>query len=96
MRRCERRLKLRGCARFAAMPIIVSLFWSLVLAQAASTVPAAAPAAVVTAETIEATMRQSIANNTLDKKMNETPVKGGDLPGGDRAPSRAGAASAPA
>jgi mannose-6-phosphate isomerase-like protein (cupin superfamily) len=63
------------------MPIIVSLFWSLVLAQAASTGPAAAPApapaAVVTAETIEATMRQSIANNTLDKKMNETPVKGG-------------------
>ncbi len=36
-----------------------------------------APAAVVTAETIDATMKASIAANTLDKKMSETPIKGG-------------------
>jgi hypothetical protein len=35
------------------------------------------PAAVVTAETVKETMERSIANNTLDTKMNETNVKGG-------------------
>ncbi len=55
------------------MLLTTSLAWILMLAQAA----APAPAAVVTAETIEATMKASMANNTLDKKMNETPVKGG-------------------
>jgi hypothetical protein len=58
------------------MPTMLSLLWML-LAQAAPLAQSPAPAAVVTAETVDATMRQSIANNTLDTKMNETPVKGG-------------------
>jgi len=63
--------------------ILFSL-WTLALAQAgagaAASVPSTAtpaPAAVVSAETVDATMARSIANNTLDTKMNETPVKGG-------------------
>ena len=36
-----------------------------------------APAILVSAETVDGTMRQSMASNTLDKKMAETPVKGG-------------------
>jgi mannose-6-phosphate isomerase-like protein (cupin superfamily) len=57
------------------MLLITSLAWIILLGQAAASLPA--PAAVVTAETVEATMKASIANNTLDTKMNETPVKGG-------------------
>ena len=57
------------------MLMLSSLFSGFVLAQAAAQTPA--PAVVVSAETIEATMKASIANNTLDTKMNETPVKGG-------------------
>ena len=49
----------------------------LVAPAAFAQTPAPAPAAVVSAETVDATLRASIANNTLDKKMNETPVKGG-------------------
>jgi mannose-6-phosphate isomerase-like protein (cupin superfamily) len=56
------------------MLMLMSLLSVLMLGQA-TVVPA--PAAVVSAETIEATMKQSIANNTLDKKINETPIKGG-------------------
>ena len=56
------------------MMLMMSLFLGM-LAQAATSGPA--PAVVVSAETIEATMKQSIANNKLDTKMNETPVKGG-------------------
>ena len=63
--------------------ILFSL-WTLALAQAgagaAASVPSPAtpaPAAVVSAATVDATMARSIANNTLDTKMNETPVKGG-------------------
>jgi hypothetical protein len=39
--------------------------------------PAPPPAIVVSADTVDGTLRQSIANNTLDKKMAETPTKGG-------------------
>lgn len=59
------------------MPTMLSLLWTLMLAQAAAPAQSPAPASVVSAETVDATMRQSIANNTLDTKMNETPVKGG-------------------
>lgn len=38
---------------------------------------ASAPAVVVSAETVDSTLRQSIANNTLDKKMAETVTHGG-------------------
>jgi len=38
---------------------------------------ASAPAVVVSAETVDGTLRQSIANNTLDKKMAETSTHGG-------------------
>src|SRR5262245_4623536 len=48
---------------------------ALILVQTMAQSPA--PAAVVPAETVDATMKQAIANNTLDTKMNETPVKGG-------------------
>lgn len=58
------------------MPIMLSLLWTL-LAQAPPPAQSPAPAAVVTAETVDATMQKSIANNTLDTKMNETAVKGG-------------------
>lgn len=54
------------------MQTIIFLVWGL-----AAQAPAPAPAAVVPAETIDSTMQQSIANNTLDTKVNETPVKGG-------------------
>ena len=57
------------------MLMLISFAWSFMLAQAAAQAPAAA--AVVSAETIETTTKQSIANNTLDTKMNETAVKGG-------------------
>ena len=57
---------------------ILSVCAALLVAPAAfAQTPAPAPAAVVSAETVDATLRASIANNTLDKKMNETPVKGG-------------------
>jgi hypothetical protein len=65
------------------MTTIFLSLWTLALAQAgaaAASVPSVAtpaPAAVVSAETVAATMARSIANNTLDTKMNETPVKGG-------------------
>ena len=59
------------------MPTMLSLLLLLLLAQAALPAQSPAPAAVVPAETVDATMRQSIANNTLDTKMNETSVKGG-------------------
>ena len=66
------------------MTTILFSLWTLALAQAgagaAASVPSPAtpaPAAVVSAETVDATMARSIANNTLDTKMNETPVKGG-------------------
>ena len=55
--------------------MLLFVVWSLMGAQAAAQTPA--PAAVVSAETVDATMKASIANNILDKKMNETPVKGG-------------------
>jgi hypothetical protein len=54
-----------------------SLSWTLLLAQGPATVQAPAPAGVVAAETVDSTMRGSIANNTLDTKMIETAVKGG-------------------
>jgi mannose-6-phosphate isomerase-like protein (cupin superfamily) len=50
---------------------------TFLLAQGLSTMPAPAPAAIVPAETVDATMQRSIANNTLDTKMVETAVKGG-------------------
>ena len=57
------------------MIVTISLFWGLMAAQAVTFAPA--PATVVSAKTIEATMKQSIATNKLDTKMNQTPVKGG-------------------
>lgn len=48
----------------------------LLLAQGPATGPVP-PAIVVSAETVDGTLKQSIANNTLDKKMAETPTKGG-------------------
>jgi len=65
------------------MTTIILSLWTLALAQTGAAVAAGpspatpAPAAVVSAETVDATMQRSIANNTLDTKMNETPVKGG-------------------
>lgn len=59
------------------MLTMLSLFLTLHGAHAAPPAQSPAPAAVVTAETVDTTMRQSIANNTLDTKMNETSVKGG-------------------
>src|SRR5206468_1462357 len=52
---------------------------TLLLAQAPAAVPTptTTPAAIVTWETVDATMGKSIAGNILDTKMNETPVKGG-------------------
>ncbi len=54
---------------------MLSVAWTLLLAQGAATTPP--PAVVVSADTVDGTLRQSIANNTLDKKMAETPTKGG-------------------
>ena len=54
-----------------------TLLWPLVFAQAASVAPTTAPAVVVPAETVDGTMKRSIANNTLDTKMAEAAVKGG-------------------
>ena len=48
----------------------------LLLAQGPASGPVP-PAIVVRAETVDGTLKQSIANNTLDKKMAETPTKGG-------------------
>jgi len=66
------------------MTTILFSLWTLALAQAGAAAAASAPspatpvpAAVVGAETVSATMARSIASNTLDTKMNETPVKGG-------------------
>ena len=66
------------------MTTIFLSLWTLALAQAGAAAagsapsPASpAPAAVVSSETVDATMQRSIANNTLDTKMNETAVKGG-------------------
>jgi mannose-6-phosphate isomerase-like protein (cupin superfamily) len=61
---------------------ILGQLLTIVLSQGAGAVAAPAPATpapatVVAAETVDTTMRASIANNTLDTKMNETPVKGG-------------------
>jgi hypothetical protein len=53
------------------MVIVIALLLGLVQGQEP------AHAAYVSAADLESTMRQSIANNTLDKKVNETPVKGG-------------------
>ncbi len=53
------------------MFMVITLCSSLLLAQEPS------PATVITAADIEATMRASIANKTLDTKVRETPVKGG-------------------
>ena len=50
---------------------LISLFLSSMLAQ---DLP---QATVISAADIDATMRASIANNTLDTKVRETPVKGG-------------------
>ena len=38
---------------------------------------ASAPAIVVSAQTVDGTLQRSIANNTLDTKMAETPTRGG-------------------
>ena len=60
------------------MVMTLSLFWTMMFAQAAVPAPATpAPAAVVSADTVDSTMKASIANNTLDTKMVETAVKGG-------------------
>ena len=60
------------------MLTILSISWTLLLAQGpALGVAVPPPAAVVGAETVEATMQRSIANNTLDTKMIEAAVKGG-------------------
>jgi mannose-6-phosphate isomerase-like protein (cupin superfamily) len=50
------------------MLILIALFWGLMLAKA-PTPPATPPATFVGAAEIESTMRQSIANNTLDKRV---------------------------
>ena len=59
------------------IPLCCAVLLVAPVAFAQTPAPAPAPAAVVSAETVDATLRASIANNTLDKKMNETPVKGG-------------------
>ena len=59
------------------MPLLGAFVLLAVAIPALAQTPAPSPAAVVSAETVDATLRASIANNTLDKKMNETPVKGG-------------------
>ena len=51
------------------MLILMTLFWGVMLAQAA----APPPATFVGAGEIEATMRESIANNTLDKRVAMAP-----------------------
>ena len=50
------------------MLILISLFWGFTQAQQ-PTSSAPPPATFVGAAEIEATMRQSIANNTLDKRV---------------------------
>lgn len=47
------------------------------LAQAPAPRAASAPAIVVGKDLVDTTLQQSIANNTLDKKMAETPTRGG-------------------
>ena len=62
------------------MLLTLSLLWTLMLAQAAAPAPAPAnpaPTSVVSAETIDSTMKTSIAGNILDTKMVESRVKGG-------------------
>ena len=59
------------------MPMLLAIFLTLLLVQTPALAQTPAPAAVVTAETVDGTMQRSIANNTLDTKMVETPVKGG-------------------
>lgn len=44
---------------------------------AATTGPVQSGASIISAADIESTMKTSIANKTLDKKIRETPVKGG-------------------
>ncbi len=53
------------------MLTLIALFSGLMLAQDPP------PAAYLGAADIESTMKQSVANNTLDKLMKQTPVKGG-------------------
>jgi len=48
-----------------------------VLAQTPAPRAASAPAIVVGIDVVNSTLQQSIANNTLDKKMAETPTRGG-------------------
>ena len=63
--------------RVPAMMMTLSLFWTVMLAQAAAPAPATpAPAAVVSADTVDSTMKKSIAGNILDTKMVESAVKG--------------------
>ena len=50
---------------------IITLLGGLLLAQEPS------GATIISAADIEATMKASVANHTLDKKIRETPVKGG-------------------
>lgn len=54
------------------MLTLIALFWGFTLAQeptSPATRPATPPATFVGAAEIESTMRQSIANNTLDKRV---------------------------
>jgi mannose-6-phosphate isomerase-like protein (cupin superfamily) len=53
------------------MLMLISLLGGMLLAQGPS------QATVISAADIDATMKESVSKNTLDKKVRETPVKGG-------------------
>lgn len=59
------------------MTAVLLLIAASGLSQGPVTTPPPPPAVVVSADTVDTTIKQSIANNTLDKKMAESAVKGG-------------------
>ena len=63
----------RACKAVVILGVTATSAW----AQTATPRQASAPAIVVGAELVDSTLQQSIANNTLDKKMAETPTRGG-------------------
>ncbi len=63
--------------RTCAVALLLGVTAAPVFAQAPAPRAASAPAIVVGKELVDSTLRQSIANNTLDKKMAETPTRGG-------------------
>lgn len=60
-----------------AMTSVGSLLAAPAAAQSPAPRAASAPAVVIGVDTVATTLRQSIANNTLDTKMAETPTRGG-------------------